>query len=298
MASDDDRAGAYDPNLTAKLLAEAAWLVQAFGFAGGHVTIVGGLVPGLLVPVLEPGIEHHVGTRDLDLCLSVNLVNGDVGSYERLEKCLKDADFQMARDKDTNQPISWRWVGGADVSLTVEFFCPAGPERPPGKLHRPGGSVGGKLSALALAAGELIDLDGVERILDVVLPAGGGNARVPIRVAGLAGYVAAKVDALMRRSKNKDAYDLVWLLEAWTGGPSRAAQAARGSPVFSRPGFRTSLSELGRLFADIDAVGPRRYAAFMDEDGVDPDRLARKAVGAIATFLRGCSSANRSGDGT
>ncbi|MFN0062659.1 MAG: hypothetical protein ACKVPX_09090 [Myxococcaceae bacterium] len=285
MASDGDRAGAYDPDITRGLLAEAARLVQAFSFAGEHVTVLGGLVPGLLVPVLEPGLEAHVGTRDLDLCLSVGLLDGDVGNYERLEKCLKNAGFQMARNEN-HEPISWRWLGGVDVPLTVEFFCPAGPNRPAGRLHRPGGLVGANLSALALAAGGLIDLDAVERIIDVALPARGGTARVRLRVTGIAGYIAAKVDALIRRDKHKDAYDIIWLIEAWPGGPAGAADAVRSSPIFNHPEFRNSLTELRKLFADLDAVGPRRYASFMGQGTGQADALARQAVGAVATLLK------------
>ncbi len=285
MASEGDHAGAYDPDVTGRLLAEAARLVQAFSFAGEHVTIVGGLVPGLLIPVLEPGLERHVGTRDLDLCLSVALVDGDVGNYERLEKCLKGAGFRMARN-ESQEPISWRWLGGVEVPLTVEFFCPTGPDRPAGRLHRPGGVVGAKLSALALAAGGLVDLDAVERIINVALPARAGNARIRLRVTGIAGYIAAKVDALIRRNKNKDAYDIIWLIEAWPGGPVRAADAVRSSPIFNRPEFQNSLQEMQKLFADLDAVGARRYSSFMGQGAGQPDTLARQAAGAVATLLK------------
>jgi hypothetical protein len=68
---------AYDTTTADLLVAEAANVVRALGFAAQHVVLIGGLVPGLLVPVLDPGIEPHVGTADIDLCLSVALVEGD-----------------------------------------------------------------------------------------------------------------------------------------------------------------------------------------------------------------------------
>lgn len=284
MATETDEAAGYDPNLAPKLLAEAARLIQAFSFAGAHVTVVGGLVPGLLVPVLDPGIEPHVGTRDLDLCLSVALVDGDVGNYERLEACLKKAGFQMTRD-DAQASISWRWVGGLDTQITVEFFCPAAPGRLSGRLHRPGGVVGGKLSALVLETGALIDADTTERSCEVILPGNEGKATVPIRVTNLAGYLAAKTDALKRRSKNKDAYDVVWLLEAWPGGPAQSAAVARASPIFADVAFKKLISELGEQFKDIDAVGARRFSRFMSDDAADPDASAQRAVSVVKAFL-------------
>ena len=88
----------YDPVLRSKMQGEAARIIRAFGFAGAHVIIIGGLVPSLLVPNVETGIDPHIGTNDLDLCLSVALVEGDVGEYERLETSLKAAGFEMVRE--------------------------------------------------------------------------------------------------------------------------------------------------------------------------------------------------------
>ena len=81
MATEGGHASEYDPLLTPKLRAEAVRVIRGFSFAGAHVVIVGGLVPSLLVPQPEEGIERHIGTQDLDLCLSVALVDGNVGNY-------------------------------------------------------------------------------------------------------------------------------------------------------------------------------------------------------------------------
>ena len=56
---DGQHVAGYDPKLAARLAAEAADLVRALGFMATHVVLIGGLVPGLLVPVLDPGIEPH-----------------------------------------------------------------------------------------------------------------------------------------------------------------------------------------------------------------------------------------------
>jgi hypothetical protein len=137
---------------------------------------------------------------------------------------MKAAGFAMARGDD--EFISWRWRGGVEIPLTVEFFCAAVEGREPGRLYRPGGVVGGKLSAMVLAAGRLIDADTRAVELDVVLPAGAGSTCQPVKVAGPAVYLAAKADALRRRNKNKGAYDIVWLAESWPGGQ---AASSRGS---------------------------------------------------------------------
>src|SRR5205814_4724324 len=111
LASEGGHETDYIPILHPQLQAETVRIIRAFSFAGAHVVVVGGLVPSLLVPNPEAGLEPHIGTQDLDLCLSVALVEGDVGNYERLERCLNDAGCRMARHAQGS--VSWRWLGGA-----------------------------------------------------------------------------------------------------------------------------------------------------------------------------------------
>jgi hypothetical protein len=283
LVTEDGHAADYDALATAGLLAEAVRVLRAFGFANAHAIVVGGLVPSLLVSNPEAGIEPHVGTQDLDLCLSVALIDGDVGSYERLEKSLRDAKFEMV--KENGQRVSWRWRGGVTLPITVEFFCPAGPGREPGRLHRPGGLVGGRLSALALSTGCLIDKDVRDVAVEIVLPAGSGRTRHSIRVAGPAAFLASKADALRKRNKNKDAYDIVWLAEAWPGGQPALAAEIASSPVVHDPEFRAAVSALREDFGSVDSAGSVKYARFVADDRHGIDRAAQKAVGAIGALL-------------
>jgi hypothetical protein len=261
------------------MLGEATRVVRAFGFAGAHVIIVGGLVPSLLVPNPEPGIEPHIGTQDLDLCLRMALVDGEVGAYERLEQSLMGLRFKMQNRE------GWSWRGG-ELPLTVEFLCPPGPERETGKLYRPGGVIGGRLSALVIATGGLVDRDYREVEVEVSLPDEGGKTRQKLKVAGPAAYLAAKADALRGRNKPKDAYDIVWLVESWPGGQAGLAPVIRESAIFEDPVFLTHLEILRQEFADIDSAGAIKYARLMGGPGLDPDQLAGHAVGAIQLLLK------------
>lgn len=273
----------YDPQLRSRLLGEAARVVRSFGFAGSHVIIIGGLVPSLLVPIPEPGLPPHVGTLDLDVCLGVALVEGDVGAYERLEKSLRDAGFAMCRDEDGNT-VSWRWEGGVGVRLTIEFFCAPKEGREPGRLYRPKGAVGNKLSAMTIAAGQLIDRDAREVSEEVDLPDGGGRTEQRFKVVGPAAYLAAKADALRRREKNKDAYDVVWLSECWPGAQGALADEIRKSAVFDELG--PSLDILAQEFANPDAAGSTKYARFMAVETAERDRAAQHAVGAMRALMK------------
>ena len=50
---DGQHISGYDPAVAGQLVAEAADLMRAIGFTAAHVVLIGGLVPSLLVPVLD-----------------------------------------------------------------------------------------------------------------------------------------------------------------------------------------------------------------------------------------------------
>lgn len=115
LAGDGLHISEYDPSLADAILGEAAFLLRAIGFAAHHTILIGGLVPGLLVLDPGPGRPAHVGTADIDLCLSVALVEGDTAEYERIEAALKKADYKLTEDT-----FCWRRASG--LRLKVEFF--------------------------------------------------------------------------------------------------------------------------------------------------------------------------------
>jgi hypothetical protein len=271
----------YDPSLVPLILAQAAEVIRALSFAGGHLTIIGGLVPQLLVPTVEDGLEPHVGTLDLDMCMSVALLGGDVGQYENLQKGLELAGFEVMRED--SKPVSWRWRR-KNTKLIVEFLCPvpADGSRRPGELHRPGGPIAGRLSALVLDAGELIAAD--TRVMKRRVSLSKGSLEFEFRVAGPLSWLVSKTDALERRDKTKDAYDIVWLCECWPGGQAALAVDLRASARFSDPKATAGLERLKAAFADRDQIGPRQYADFMVEE--NRERSALRAVGAVAQLFK------------
>lgn len=288
MPDDGMHISEYDPTLAAAILGEAAHLLRNVGFAAHHAILIGGLVPGLLV--LDPGPSRppHIGTADVDLCLSVALVEGDTAEYERIETGLRQAGFEPAGS-------NWAWKRTRGLGVKVEFFCPAGQGRAPGDLYRPLAAdapltkqnMGGKLSAIALAAGNAISADVVTVEREVTLPDDAGRTTWAFRVTGLVGFLVAKVAALVNRDKAKDAYDIVWLLESWEGGPEGAASTVQESGLMDRDDVREALQRLETEFAALDRLGPSSFVRFMATEGALQEervRLGRQAVGAVSAF--------------
>jgi len=105
-------------------------------------------------------------------------------------------------------------------------------------------------------------------------------------VAGLASWLCLKADAIMRRDKPKDAYDVVWLIDAL--GPGEAAARIAASPLLDGELAPDVLGQLTRLafdqFRNTDAADPEMYASFLGASGGDAER--RHAHGTVTALGR------------
>jgi hypothetical protein len=284
-----DQPETYNPALTELALGEAATVLRAMGLAAHHSVLIGGLVPGLLIPDPPAPVGAHIGSTDIDICLSLALIEGDTAEYSRIETELKKAGYRL-----TDQSFRWERREGAKV--VVEFFCPTGDGRAPGQMFRPRGgdepakhNLGSNMSALTLDAGRILAADVVEVRRHVTLPNGGGGLDYTFRVTGLVGFLVAKASALELRDKSKDSYDIVWISEAWPDGPAAAGAAVRANPHFADPGVAAGIDRLLSQYETPNHVGPMSYRRFHDERDLAGDRsqLPLRAHGAIAEFRRG-----------
>jgi hypothetical protein len=285
----------YDDAMSERLLGVAADVLRSFGsaFGGKHLAIVGGAVPSLLVPNPPPGIERHIGTGDLDFHLSLHLMDGETAEYYA---AIIDGlrALGLRPDEEDRREIKWRWVGRhRDVALHVEFLCPvrgrAGRPEDPAEDTPAEANIGpsGEITALAVGFGYLV-LEDTE-LVDRRVETSRGSLTFEFPVAGLASWLCLKADAIMRRDKPKDAYDVVWLIDAL--GPFDAAQRVAASPLSAGEYLHDVQAQISRLitdqFRDIDSIGPRAYADFFGaEPGAAERRHAAGTIGAFGDELR------------
>lgn len=196
------------------LLREVASLFHLLGGMGAkHLIVVGGLVPPLLAP---DAAEAHLGSADIDLCLSVAIVDGATREYYRSIEEHLDPWFELT------SPSGFRWTkraGAPGLPIAVDFLAPAaehGEQRPDGSrpLHEEtaAANAGDQLRPFPIRTGALIDRDAITSDVTSVelLYRSGVRADVSVRHAGPVGFLAAKADALDGRDDPKDGYDVAW----------------------------------------------------------------------------------------
>lgn len=109
----------------------------------------------------------------------------------------------------------------------------------------------------------------------------GEKATREIWVAGAGAYVVLKALAFDSRGENKDAYDLYYVVRNFGGGPADVAAKLRS--LLDDPDAQRALGILRRDFAEFDAVGPTRVAAFVT--GGRDDELQADVVAFVGQLL-------------
>lgn len=163
------------------------------------------------------------------------------------------------QDDPESRKNGWRWRGIVDdFAVKLEFLCDVDTERE-GLVAIPGCRI---LRANNLRGTGYVAADWTVRELTADLP-GLGLTTVRVRFAGLQGYLLTKCVAVRHRGKEKDHYDLVFvLIHNRAGGPTAAArQLLEGKLADRLPALRSTFLEVRERFYSVASLGPKGFAA-------------------------------------
>jgi hypothetical protein len=272
-------ASGYDPEWVENVRAGCLVLATVLGdLLLEYRVIVGGLVPGLLIPQdpLPRGTPRHAGTQDLDLGLKVGILEGEV--YAEVARRLREAGFKMDRNERGNPTFQrWRIVGEGGHSALVDFLmAPTSPaDRPRTVKH-----LQSDFAAIITPGLDLAFRDGVKLRLSgrTIM---GEYATRDIGVCGPGAFVVLKALAFGTRGLPKDAYDLFYVVRNYKSGPAEVA--TRLALLLDSPDARRAIQILRRDFGSTHSIGPARVARFLREE--DHDTLRREVVGFIKAVL-------------
>ena len=245
-------------------------------------------MPRYLIAELPELARPHVGTIDVDLVVGVAVVDEGPEPYETLVNNMRRAGFEMYSDPAGLQQ-SFRWCISIDgQTVLIEFMTEQGGA--PGTIARPRHHTGAKLGAFEARGASLVAEDFVEREITGQLQ-DGSESFGTIRVANLVPFLTLKSLALHERGavKHKDAYDIVFTLGNWPGGPAGAATEAARSPVIDREVVRDAFGKLDAHFAHAGMDAPGHYSRFLFDPAVDDDeeeeRLRLEALAVVRGFF-------------
>ena len=268
----------YGGDALALVRATCLYVATKLGDMIDDFVIVGGLVPSLLVDqeTLPWDLEHHPGTLDLDMGLSLAVLKED--RYRELGLRLKDAGFEPHFNRAGNR-TSQRWRTNLKPSTTIDFLIPPSLNIDQGGNLRhiePG-------FAAVITPGLHIAFEDRRRVMLSGQTLLGERAARHVWVCGPAAFTVLKALAFQNRGANKDAYDLVY---TWRG--LGIETVARGfGPFLGDPYVDQALAIIKEDFTDHDAPGPRRAAAFVtggadDEIQADVVGLAQRLLSLLA----------------
>ena len=179
------------------------------------LVVVGGLVPSLLIPVdsLPAGEDVHVGTMDLDLGLSLAIL--DRKRYEDLTQRLHRSCFEPDENEEGNPTFQrWEISPSAGLKVTVDFLIPPSLDTDKGgdlrHIEKDFAAVITPGLRLAFQDKKKVPLKGITLM--------GEKAEREIWVCGPGAFIVLKALAFHQRGENKDAYDLYYVIRNYGSG--------------------------------------------------------------------------------
>jgi hypothetical protein len=246
-----------------------------------ELVVVGGLVPSLLIPLesLQKGENSHVGTMDLDLGLSLAILNAN--RYEELTARLRRAGFAPDVNEAGNLSFQ-RWKIGASghPKVTVDFVIP------PSHEHDEGGKIRHieKDFAAVITPGLHLAFQDRQEISltgNTILEE---KASREIWVCGPGAFIVLKALAFGARGENKDAYDLYYVIRNYGSGVDDILTHLK--PILFEQEAQKALQILNRDFSEPNGLGPRRVTQFLHAG--PNDELQADVAGFVRELLRKC----------
>jgi len=273
-------AAGYSPTAVQLVKRASLYIATKLGDLRDDVVIVGGLVPSLIVPhsAMPAGRSPHIGTMDVDLGLAIGIL--DHQRYHELCERLQNAGFEPDVN-DAGKLTSQRWrIKSDSQNVTVDFLIPQTSESDQGgrlrNLEEGFAAIITPGLELAFADRRLITLEGQTLRHE--------QAAREVWVCEAGAFTVLKALAFHGRGENKDAYDLVYLLQNYGSGIGDVFQ--RLQPLLTSPFAQLALTVLDSNFSGIDHVGTMRVAEFLGD--AEDETVRADAAGAVRSLLGLC----------
>lgn len=254
-------------------------LLDIWGRLGEYrdfLVVIGGLVPRYITApdgTSDYDATTHCGTMDIDFGISL-AVSDDEKYKDICEILLENGYRNRLNDRGRMQRHSFIKGEGADA-IIIDFLTPkyAGPVD--SLMHK----MSNELSAIQ-TKGLGLALKEPRKVRLVGVNANGDHVEEIINVCRPAAFIPLKALAFDGRRKDKDIYDLVFVLTHYRQGVQSVVDETTQED-FESEYFQEALECLRRHFRDITYVGPAAYANFC---GMEDTRVL--AFSAVQNYLK------------
>jgi len=283
MPNKPTTAEGYSNEQVALVRATCLYVATKLGDLMNDLVIIGGLVPSLIIDQsnLAEGVEHHVGTLDLDIGLSLAVLDEEL--YRTVAERLRASKFEPDENEKGN-PTNQRWRIKGIGKVTIDFLIP------PSHDDDIGGRVRNLEEDFAAVIAPGLHLAFRENVTTTITGETifGEKATREIKVCGPGAFVVLKALAFDSRGENKDAYDLYYVVRNYGNGPEDVAN--RLLSLGEDPKRAEALDIVRRDFLDVRSVGVMRATAFIRGEGILDDDLQADIAGFLGSFIEHCES--------
>lgn len=259
-------------------------VLRVLGSYRDYLVLTGGWAPYFVLERFGEG-GHHSGSIDIDFVLNPALI--DLRVYETIVSLIEKRGYRpfVATDGEVLPYRFYRSVrsplDGVEYRIGVDFISePYVVERlSPDKFL----VVQRDLQAVVIRGSSVVFSHNFEHRIEGILPSG-AETKAVAKVSDVVGCLATKGLALKGRYKEKDAYDIYFVLRYYKGGPKKVAEEVRS--FIDEPVVAEALEEIRDKFRTVRSEGPFQVAYFLaPEDERLRERIQGEAYAVLSTFF-------------
>ena len=276
----------YSKSVTESSKSVLVEILRILGSYRDYLVLSGGWAPYFVLERFGEG-GRHCGSVDIDFVLNPRLI--DLRVYETLVSLIEKRGYR-SYVADDGEVLPYRFyrnvkspLDGIEYSIEVDFISE------PDVVKRLSPTrflaVQKDLQAVVIRGSSIVFSHNFEHNITGVLPSG-AETRTLAKVSDVVGSLATKGLALKGRYKEKDAYDIYFVLRYHKGGPKKVAEEVRsflGESVVAE-----ALEEIRDKFRNVRSEGPFQVAYFLaPEDERLRERIQGEAYAVSRAFLDG-----------
>lgn len=280
----------WNINLYSRELTEASKSVllevlRILGSYKDYLVLSGGWTPHFILQRFGEA-DQHCGSIDIDFVLDPRLA--DLKVYETIVFMIEKRGYKPYKTEN-GEVLPYRFyrsirspLNGQDYDIEVDFITePRVVERLHPSMFL---SVQRDLQAVVIRGSSIVFSHNFKHAIKGVLPSG-AETRVTCKIADVTGCIAMKGLALKGRYKEKDPYDIYFLLRHYRGGPEKAAKEVRR--YLDEPIVKETVDEIREKFRTPRSEGPFQVAYFLaPEDEAMRERIQGEAFATLRMFLK------------